>query len=274
MCPSHHDIGLKKLGLAFLSAVKILPATNLLPTATKTNFKSDILRLETSLKTNYYPFKKIIPLLEIALDDKSNDHDIWHQAWIAAINESRRSYETGSYTDYASNIDGRQYLLQELPNIEQTYDRETWTRIIRDLFHNLDCPFFDVRAVFVTFLNESKKDISKTCAKWAFPVCAVLRQLAIEMRFTIGLLKFGDWDDGILKTALEALRYSIFDFLGPIVMVLQHYCNANKDEKYIGGVKTGVLSSLETYAQVGAFCIKCLVSAELALMCLILHLSI
>lgn len=110
----------------------------------------------------------------------------------------------------------------------------------RDLFHNLDCPLLYVRAVFVTLLNDYKKDLPKTCAKWALPIYLVLRQLAIEMRLTVDLLKFGNWDDGILKDALEALRYSIFDFLGPIVMVLQYYCNANKDEKYTGGVKIGI----------------------------------
>lgn len=67
----------------------------------------------------------MIPLLEIALDNKSNNHVIWHQAWIAAINKSQHIYETGSYTNYASNVDGRQYLLQELPNIKQTYDWKT-----------------------------------------------------------------------------------------------------------------------------------------------------
>lgn len=274
MCPSYNDKGLKNLGLAFLSAVKILPAANLLPATTKTTFKSDILRLETSLQTDYYPFKSIIPLLETVLDDKPNDHDIWHQAWEAVVNESGRSQKFGSYTDYASNVDGRQYLLRELPNVEQTYDRETWTRMTRDLFHNLDRPLFDIRAVFVTFLNDYKKDLPKTCAKWAFPVCLVLRQLAIEMRLTVDLLKFGDWDDGILKDALEALRYSIFDFLGPIVMVLHNYCNANKDEKYTGGVKIGVSDFLGTFGEVGNFCINCLVNAELALMSLMLHLSL
>lgn len=274
MCPSYHGTGLKKLGLAFLSAVKILPAANLLPATTKTTFKSDILRLENSLETDYYPFKTIIPLLEIALDDKRNDHDIWHQAREAVVKESQRSYALGSYTEYASNVDGRQYLLRELPTVEQTYDRDTWTRMTRDLFHNLDCPLFDVRAVFGTFLNDYKKDLPKTCAKWAFPICLALRQLAIEMRFTVDLLKFEDWDDGILKDALEALRYTIFDFLGPIVMVLQHYCNANKDILYTGGVKIGDSDFLSTFGKIGTFCIKCLVNAELALMSLMLHLSL
>lgn len=131
----------------------LLPAADLLPATTKTTFKSDILRLETSLESDYYPFKSIIPLLETALDDKPNDHDIWHRAWEAVVNESGRSQKFGSHTEYASNVDGRQYLLRELPNVEQTYDRETWTRMTRDLFHNLDRPLFDVRAVFVTFLN-------------------------------------------------------------------------------------------------------------------------
>lgn len=274
MCPSYHGTGLKKLGLAFLSAVEILPVADLLPTTTKTTFKSDILRLETSLETDYYPFKSIIPLLKTALDDKPNDHDIWQQAWEAVVNESKRSRKFGPNTEYSSNVDGRLYLLRELPNVEQTYDRETWTRMTRDLFHNLDRPLFDVRAVFATFLNDYKKDLPKTCAKWAFPVCLVLRQLAIEMRLSVDLLNFGDWDDGILKDALEALRYSIFDFLGPIVMVLQTYCNANKDEKYTGGVKIGVSDFLGTFGEVGNFCIQCLVNAELALISLMLHLSL
>lgn len=269
MCPSYHGTGLKKLGLAFLSAVKILPAADLLSATTDKTFKSDILRLETSLENDFYPFKNIIPLLKIALNDKPNDHDIWHEAWQTVECENHRNH-----ADYASNVDGRQYLLRELPNVEQIYDRETWTRMTRDLFHNLDRPLFDIRAVFDTFLNNYKKDLPKLCAKWAFPVCSVLRRLAIEMRLTVDLLMFRDWDDGILKDALEALRYSIFDFLGPIVMVLQHYCNANKDEKYTRGIKIGVSDFLGTFGEVGTFCVKCLVNAELALMSLMLHLSL
>lgn len=254
-----HSTGLKNLGLAFLSAVKILPAAELLPATTKTTFKSNILRLETSLQTNYHPFKSIIPLLETALDDKPNDHDIWHQAWEAVVNESKRSQNFGSHTEYASNMDDRQNLLRELLSIEQTYDQGTWTRMTRGLFHDLDRLFFDARAVFVNFLNDTK---------------LVLRKLAIKMRLTIYLLKFGDWDDGILKDALETLCYSIFDFLGPIVIFLLSYCNADKDEKYTGGVKIGVSDFPGIFGEVGNFYIDYLVNAELALMSLILHLSL
>lgn len=102
----------------------------------------------------------------------------------------------------------------------------------------------------------------------------MLRKLAIKMRLTIDLLKFGDWDDGILKDALETLCNSIFDFLGPIVMFLQSYCDANKDEKYTGSVKIGVSDFLGIFGEIGNFCIDCLVNAELALMSLILHLSL
>lgn len=127
MCLSYHGTGLKKLGLAFLSAVKILPAADLLSATTDKTFKSDILRLETSIETNCYPFKEIIPLLKIALADKPNDHDIWHEAWQTVYWKNHWNDAHGSYTDYASNVDGRQYLLRELPNIEQTYDLGTWT---------------------------------------------------------------------------------------------------------------------------------------------------
>jgi hypothetical protein len=143
----------------------------------------------------------------------------------------------------------------------------------RDLFHNLDHPLFDVRASFVNFLNDRKKELPDKCAKWALPVCMVLRQLATEMRLAVDLVEFRNWDDGILKDALEALRYSIYDFLGPIAIVLRDYCHAKKDKKYTGSVKIRTSSSLETFGQVGNFCMKCMIDAELALMGLMLHLS-
>jgi hypothetical protein len=174
---------------------------------------------------------------------------------------------------FASNLDGRQYFLQELRTVEQNFDRDTWTRMTRDLFHNLDHPLFDVRASFATFLDDRKKDLPQRCAKWALPVCVVLRQLATEMRLAVDLVEFRNWDDGILKDALEALRYSIYDFLGPIAILLRNYCNAKKDEKYTGSVKIGTSGSLETFGQVGNFCMKCMIDAELALMGLMLHLS-
>jgi hypothetical protein len=107
----------------------------------------------------------------------------------------------------------------------------------------------------------------------ALPVCVVLRQLATEMRLAVDLVEFRNWDDGILKDALEALRYSIYDFLGPIAILLRNYCNAKEDEKYTGNVKIGTSGSLETFCQVGDFCMKCTIDAELALMGLMLHLS-
>jgi hypothetical protein len=132
----------------------------------------------------------------------------------------------------------------------------------RDLFHNLDHPLFDVRASFVTFLDDRKKELPERCAKWALPVCVVLRQLATEMRLAVDLVEFRNWDDSILKDALEALRYSIYDFLGPIAILLCNYCNAKKDKKYTGSVQIGTSSSLETFGQVGNFCMKSALKAE------------
>ena len=175
--------------------------------------------------------------------------------------------------EFASNLDGRQYFLQGLRTVEQNFDRDTWTRMTRDLFHNLDHHLFDVRASFVTFLNDRKKDLPRMCAKWALPVCVVLRQLTTEMRLAVDLVEFRNWDDGILKDALEALRYSIYDFLRPVAFILRNYYNAKEDKKYTGGVKIGTSASLETFGQVGNFCMKCMIDAELALVGLLLHLS-
>jgi hypothetical protein len=121
----------------------------------------------------------------------------------------------------------------------------------RDLFHNLDHPLFDVRASFVTFLNDRKKELPERCARWALPVCVVLMQLATEMRLAVDLVEFRNWDDGILKDALETLRYSIYDFLGPIAFLLRNYYNAKGDKKYTCSVKVGASASLETFGQVG-----------------------
>jgi hypothetical protein len=172
-----------------------------------------------------------------------------------------------------SNLDGRQYFLQELPAVEQIFELDTWTMMTRDLFHNLDHPLFDIRASFVTFLNDRKKELPDRCAKWALPVCVVLMQLATEIRLAVDLVEFRNWDDRILKDALEALRYSIYDFLGPIAFLLRNYCNAKRDENYTGGVKVGASASLKTFGQVGNFCMKCMIDVELALMSLMLHLS-
>lgn len=105
--------------------------------------------------------------------------------------------------EFASNLNGRQHLLLELHKIEQEFDKDTWTRMTRDLFHNLDRPFFDVKASFFTFLIANRKALSTNCARLALPIIAVLRQLAQEMRLAVDLLEFWDWDDGILHDALE-----------------------------------------------------------------------
>lgn len=174
--------------------------------------------------------------------------------------------------DFASNLNGREHFLQELPKIEQTLDRDTWTRMTRDLFHNLDRPVSDVRASFFTFLTDNLRVLPVNCAKWALPVVMVLRQLANEMRFTVEYLEFRNWDDGILDDALEVLRYSIYDFLGPIAMLLHYYCREKKDVKYTGTIRLGT-SHIDTFGQVGSLCIQSMIDAEIALAHLITHLS-
>jgi hypothetical protein len=250
----------------------ILPAADLLPATT--TFKDDLRQLKTSLDSDDFPFRSIKSLLKTALTDESDDVLIWGEVYWAIADESRRR-ESGAFPTFANNVDGRQYFLRELAKVERTPDRETWTRMTRDLFHNLDHPLFDVKASFVAFLTDQKKELPLRCAKWALPVCAVLRQLAIEMRLAVDLVEYRNWDDGILKDALEALRYSIYDFLGPIAMILRDYCNANRDERYPGSARSGISRPhpLQTFGQVGDFCIKCLVNAELAYMSLMLRLS-
>jgi hypothetical protein len=270
VCPPDYGTDLQKLVLAFLSAVKILPAARLLPAIT--TLRSNLLRLESSLNSDDFDFDRIKPLLKTALADELDDALIWDQVY-HTVTESTTPPRQALNPEWASNLDGRQYFLRGLHTVEQKFDRDTWTRMTRDLFHNLDHPLFDVRASFVTFLNDRKKELPERCAKWALPVCVVLRQLATEIRRAVDLVEFRYWNDGILKDALEALRYSIYDFLGPIAMLLRDYCCAKADKKYADKVKIGTSGSLETWGQVGNFCIKCMVDAELALMGLILHLS-
>lgn len=170
-------------------------------------------------------------------------------------------------------LNGRKYFLKELPKVELAFGEDTWTRMTRDLFQNLDRPIFDIRASFTTFLTDTKRELSIRCAKWALSVAVALRQLATEMRLAVDLLEFRNWDEGILKDALEALRYSIYDFLGPIATVLNHYCNKKKNVKYTAGIKKGISINFTTFDQVGNFCIQCMINAEIALVNLVFHLS-
>lgn len=266
-CPSDYDTDIKRLGLRLLASMITLPAAEKLPATTR--FKGDLLQLQASLKSDDLPIVYVEELLQTAL---TNEASIWDGAYEVIGKESRRR-EEGRGRGYASSVDGRKYFLQELPKVEQVFDKDTWTRMTRDLFHSLDRPIFDIRASFNTFLTDNKNQLPLRCAKWAHPVAMVLRQLATEMRLAVELLEFRNWDDGILNDALEGLRYSIYDFLGPIATVLYHYCNEKKDVKYTGRVIIGASDDLSTFGQVGNLCIRCMIDAEIALLNLIFHLG-
>jgi hypothetical protein len=145
----------------------------------------------------------------------------------------------------AANTSCKDYL-----QLSKIFDLGTWTRMTRDLFHNLDHPLFDVRASFVTFLTIGKRSyrrgaqdgpfLSAWCSCNSPPRCA---------------LQSTWWNSGtgttVSKDALETLRYSIYDFLGPIALLLRNYYNAKGDKKYTCSVKVGASAPLETFGQVG-----------------------
>lgn len=139
---------------------------------------------------------------------------------------------------------------------------DNWTGMARDPFYNLDNIRSNSRTYFRTFLIDNKKVIPRHCAKWAIPVCKALRQLVTEMRLAIDLMNYNDWNEDILKDAFEVLRYSIYDFLKPLAMVLRAHCNQKKDDKYIDETRTGAPDSLETFGDVGDFCFSCVDDAE------------
>lgn len=175
--------------------------------------------------------------------------------------------------EYTINLVGRQHYLLELKKIEKDFHQDTWTTMTRDLMHNLDHPLFDIKANYLTFLIDNRKSLPHTCGKWAPVIAATLGQLAQEMRLASRLFEFRHWDYGILSDALEVLRYSIFDFLGPIAMLLHHYCDQSKDVQYPGTVTAGASSQLQTYGEVGTLCYQSMIYAEIELCNLMTHLS-
>ena len=264
----------------FLSAVKWLPATDLLSSKHRSTIYRVLLELEDYINSDMQScrscYQEFTNLLKVALAEELNDKDIWWYLDEAARAASAaRRDQTIPNPQYSSDLNGRQHILQGLPAVEEKYDRDTWTRITRDLFLGLDRPYFDMRARLTKFCEENKNKLPLSCAKWALPLCGVLQQLASEARLVAELIEFRNWDDGILKDALEALRYSIFDYFGPIAMLLQDYCNEKYDEPFTGTTTIGNPSiHLGTFGEVGTFCKNCLINAEIALMDFMLHVAL
>ncbi|KAH6973835.1 hypothetical protein BKA56DRAFT_592622 [Ilyonectria sp. MPI-CAGE-AT-0026] len=171
--------------------------------------------------------------------------------------------------------DSRQFFLNQLPSVEQQHHLDRWKRLTKDLFHSLEYPRFDAKDSIVALLrdnnNSKNKQLWLKCAKWAIPVCMVLRQLATEMRMAVELVESGKWEDSVVIDALETLRFSIDDFYGPLARLLADFCRAKKGEKYSNSIKLEPPDRLETFGQVGKFCIQSITDAEMAFGHLVLH---
>lgn len=259
--------------LAFVSAVQRLPAAGCLTTVLRGELIH--LHLELQLHTNRLAFGHRMPFdfesiklpLKTALAGIPDEVVFWNQVYKALEPTPKNS----TITEYASNEHGRGYFMRALRMIERNYDSGTWTRMTNDLFHKVNYPSFNIRALLFTFLKDQTPHLQKYCIKWAIPVCNTLNQLTREIYFAIELFQFQEWDDAILKDALEAVRYSIYDFLGPILRVLQLHCQNIEPSTEAGVVNSS--RPLETFGEVADYCRECRVAVEIAFGALLFHLS-
>lgn len=222
-------------------------------------------QLQISLEEDPFGFDpdRVKDLLKTVFADNPDYGLLWDQA--ASCSQPPDNKTRGAIPE-----DSRQFFLNQLPSVEQDHHLNRWKRLTKDLFHSLEYPRFDTKKSIEDLLKDDK-NLRLKCAKWAIPVCMVLRQLATEMRMAVELVESGKWEESVVIDALEKLRFSIDDFYGPLARILADYCRANKGEKYSNSIKLESPDRLETFGQVGKFCIQSITDAEMAFGHLVLH---
>ncbi|RSL42979.1 hypothetical protein CEP54_015273 [Fusarium duplospermum] len=190
-----------------------------------------------------FDLDRVKELLKAVLADKPDHGDLWE----LAVSCSQLPGDEGRD---AIPEDARHFFLEQLRTAEEHLHLDVWRRLTKDLFNSLEYPHFDAKASISALLKDNKSRLTLTCAKWAIPVCMVLRQLATEMRMAVDLVESIRWDENVVIDALETLRFSIDDFYGPLARILASYCMEKKDEKYSNSIRLEPPDRLETFGQV------------------------
>ncbi|RMJ11829.1 hypothetical protein CDV36_008549 [Fusarium kuroshium] len=223
-------------------------------------------RIEQNLpgSGNHFDPDRVKELLKAVLDDSPDYGNLWEMAASCSLlpgDEAR-----GAIPD-----DARHFFLEQLHTVEKNFHLDDWKRLTKDLFNSLEYPNFDAKASISAFLRDQGKRLRTNCAKWAIPVCMVLRQLATEMRMAVDLVESVKWEKNVVIDALETLRFSIDDFYGPLARILAGYCMEKKDEINSNSIMLEPPDRLDTFGQVGKFCIDSITDAEMAFGNLVLH---
>ncbi|RSL87855.1 hypothetical protein CEP52_015404 [Fusarium oligoseptatum] len=202
-------------------------------------------RIEQNLpgSGNYFDLDRVKELLKAVLDDSPDYGNLWEMAASCSLlpgDEAR-----GAIPD-----DARHFFLEQLRTVEKNFHLDDWKRLTKDLFNSLEYPNFDAKASISAFLRDQGKRLRTNCAKWAIPVCMVLRQLATEMRMAVDLVESVKWEKNVVIDALETLRFSIDDFYGPLARILAGYCMEKKDEINSNSIMLEPPDRLDTFGQV------------------------
>ncbi|RSL77806.1 hypothetical protein CEP51_008748 [Fusarium floridanum] len=202
-------------------------------------------RIEQNLpgSGNHFDPDRVKELLKAVLDDSPDSGNLWEMAASCSLlpgDEAR-----GAIPD-----DARHFFLEQLRTVEKNFHLDDWKRLTKDLFNSLEYPNFDAKASISAFLRDQGKQLRTNCAKWAIPVCMVLRQLATEMRMAVDLVESVKWEKNVVIDALETLRFSIDDFYGPLARILAGYCMEKKDEINSNSIMLEPPDRLDTFGQV------------------------
>ncbi|KAL9615775.1 MAG: hypothetical protein Q9160_009271 [Pyrenula sp. 1 TL-2023] len=145
--------------------------------------------------------------------------------------------------------------------------------IHHDPLHYLDQPLFDIKVSLCEFANNDTSYFRLNYADWAPHVCKALDGLTFVIRTAISSLEFREWDGDVLRDAVDSLRYYIFDFYGPVALILQHCSQCEQTVwKRDWPVENG--KSSDKPNDIGEDCVQSLLKAEFFFMTFILHLSI